>query len=155
MLLHKLLNYNNIYSLWVSKNSTKEAAIELTLRQLDALEEIVNDDESWEELLEISARGRNHDAWLALDWPDGFDELILCVPLCKLVSWECGKCTVGMRQENNSCAMDYSLFGFIGELVKNASRDELKQHIINTRKILKNESFCWNVHKCEIEILRI
>ncbi len=155
MLLHKLLNYSNIYSLWISKGSTKEAAVELTVGQLDALEEIVNDDESWEELLYISARGRNHDAWLALDWPDGFDELVLCVPLCKLVNWECSKCTVGMRQENNSCAMDYSLFGFIGELVKNASRDELKQHIINSRKILKNESFCWNIHKCEIEILRI
>lgn len=154
MLLNKLLNYNNIYSLWVSSGSTKEAAIELTIQQLDALEEIVSDDESWYELLNISARGRNYDAWLALDWPDGFDELILCVPLCKLVNWECSKCLVGERQENNSCAMDYSLFGYIGELVKNGMRDELKKHIVDAKKLLKSGNYSWNIHKCELELIK-
>ncbi len=150
-MLHKLLNYNNIYQLWVNKGSTGEAAIELTIQQLDALEEIVADDDSWDALIEISSRGRNYDAWLATDWPDGFDELLLCVPLCKLVNWECSKCTVGKRQENNSCAMDYSLFGYIGELVKNASRNELIEHINSVRKLLKNNNYIWNVHKCELE----
>jgi len=150
--LDKLLNYNNIYQQWLNNGSTKEAAIELTIQQLDGLEEIASNDESWYELLEISARGRNYDAWLAMDWPDGFDELLLCVPLCKLVSWECGKCTVGERQENNSCAHDYSLFGYIGELVKNGMRDELLEHIKGTRKFLKNEGFQWNIHKCEFEM---
>jgi len=150
--LDKLLNYNNIYQQWMNNGSTKEAAIELTIQQLDGLEEIASNDESWYELLEISARGRNYDAWLAMDWPDGFDELLLCVPLCKLVSWECGKCTVGERQENNSCAHDYSLFGYIGELVKNGMRDELLEHINGTRKFLKNKGFQWNIHKCEFEM---
>lgn len=136
----------------MNNGSTKEAAIELTIQQLDGLEEIASNDESWYELLEISARGRNYDAWLAMDWPDGFDELLLCVPLCKLVSWECGKCTVGERQENNSCAHDYSLFGYIGELVKNGMRDELLEHINGTRKFLKNKGFQWNIHKCEFEM---
>jgi len=122
---------------------------------LDGLENITNDDESWYMLLEISARGRNYDAWLATDWPDGFDELLLCVPLCKLVDWECGKCTVGLRQENNSCAHDYSLFGYIGELVKNGMREELLEHIKGTRKFLKNEGFIWNIHKCEFELNNI
>ena len=152
-MLNKLLNYNNIYQLWVNKGSTEEAAIELTIQQLDALEEIVSNEDSWEALLDISARGRNYDAWLATDWPDGFDELLLCVPLCKFVNWECSKCTVGRRQENNSCAMDYSVFGYIGELVKNAERNELLAHISNTRKMLKNGNYIWNVHKCELEVL--
>ena len=152
-MLNKLLNYNNIYQLWVNKGSTEEAAIELTIQQLDALEEIVSDEDSWEALLDISARGRNYDAWLATDWPDGFDELLICVPLCKFVNWECSKCTVGRRQDNNSCAMDYSLFGYIGELVKNAERTELLAHISNTRKMLKNGNYIWNVHKCELEVL--
>lgn len=153
--MDKLLNYNNIYQLWINKGSTPESAVELTIQQLDALEEIVNDDNSWFELLEISARGRNYDAWLAADWPDGFDELLLCVPLCKLVSWECEKCTVGKRQENNSCAMDYSLFGYIGELVKNGQRKDLKEHLVNTRKFLRNENYCWNVHTCEMELIKV
>lgn len=154
MLLNKLLNYSNIYSLWLSKGSTKEAAVQLTVQQLDALEEIAEDDDSWLELMRISSAGRNNDAWLALDWPDGFDELVLCVPLCKLVNWECSKCTVGKRQENNSCANDYSLFGFIGTLVINGAREELIQHIKNTRKILMNENYLWNIHKCEPELLK-
>ncbi len=152
-MLHKLLNYNNIYQLWINKGSTKDAAIELTIQQLDALEEIVIDDNSWYDLLDISARGRNYDAWLATDWPDGFDELLLCVPLCKFVNWECSICTVGKRQGNNSCAMDYSLFGYIGELVKNAGRKELIEHISKVRKLLKNESFAWNIHTCELETI--
>lgn len=150
-MLDKLLNYNNVYQLWLNKGGTFESAVELTLRQLDSLEAIANDRESWETLLEISARGRNTDAWLAADWPSGFDELLLCVPLCKLVDWDCPKCTVGSRQENNSCAMDYSLFGYIGELVKSADRNGLIEHIKDARKMLMNPGFQWNVHTCTLE----
>ena len=51
--------------------------------------------------------------------------------------------------------MDYSLFGYIGELVKNGLRKELLDHINNSRKFLKNEGFNWNVHKCELEVINI
>lgn len=151
-MLNRLLNYTQIYTLWLNRGSTYEAAIELTMQQVDAFEEIVNDDLSWQKLLEISARGRNHDAWLAVDWPSGFDELLLCVPLCKLVDWECSKCTIGMRQENNSCSHDYSLFGYVGELVTNGAREELKAHIASVKKMLRDEKFRWNLHKCELEV---
>jgi hypothetical protein len=153
-MLERLLNYTQIYNMWLNKGATEEAAIELTLQQVDVFEDIVNDDESWQYLLNISERGRNHDAWLASDWPSGFDELVLCVPLCKLVDWECAKCTIGSRQENNSCAHDYSTFGYIGELVKAGARDELKQHITSVKKMLRNRKFIWNVHKCELEVVR-
>jgi hypothetical protein len=148
------LNYNNIYQLWQNKGSTFDAAVELTLQQLDSLEAIASDDKSWDMLLEISARGRNTDAWLAADWPTGFDELLICVPLCKLVDWECAKCTIGSRQENYSCAMDYSVFGFIGELVKSGSRKELLDHINNVRKMLKNPGFEWNIHTCSLDLIK-
>jgi hypothetical protein len=150
-LLNKLLNYTQIYTLWLNKGSTAAAAAELTLQQTDALEEIISDDNSWQELLRISAQGRNQDAWLAADWPAGFDELLLCVPLCKLVDWDCAKCTIGRRQENSSCANDYSLFGFIGELVTNADREGLKEHIRAIQKMLRDERYSWNIHKCELE----
>ena len=154
-MLNKLLNYTQIYNLWLNDGATEKAAIDRTLQQIDAFEEIIDDDESWYELLEIVLRGRNEDAWLAADWPSGFDELLLCVPLCKLVDWECSKCTVGSRQENNSCAHDYSLFGYIGELVKNGARKELKEHIQSIRKMLNDNRYIWNVHKCEFELLKV
>jgi hypothetical protein len=152
-MFNRLLNYSQIYTLWLNKGATKEAAVELSMQQIDALEDIVNDNISWHKLLEISALGRNEDAWLAADWPSGFDELLLCVPLCKLVDWECAKCTIGKRQENNSCANDYSLFGYIGELVKNGLREELKEHLHSVKKMLKDDKFVWNMHRCEIEII--
>lgn len=154
-MINKLLNYTQVYNLWLNKGATEEAAIELTLQQLDALEEIVNDDESWFKLMEISVNGRSMDAWLAADWPAGFDELLLCVPLCKLVDWECAKCTIGRRQENNSCAHDYSAFGYIGELVKNRERKELKKHIYSVKKMLRDNRLTWNLHICELEVLRV
>ena len=152
--MNKLLNYTQVYHLWLNSNASLEAAVDLTLQQVDALEEIVNNDLYWQILLGISARGRNYDAWLAADWPSGFDELILCVPLCKMVDWECAKCTVGRRQENNSCAHDYSLFGYIGELVKNSDRNGLKLHLSNIRKMLRDERFMWNIHTCEMELIK-
>ncbi len=153
-MIDKLLNYTQIYHLWLNRGRTREAAIDLTLQQVDAFEEIVNDDESWYKLKQISANGRIHDAWLASDWPSGFDELLLCVPLCKLVDWECAKCTIGSRQENNSCAHDYSLFGYIGELVVIGDRRGLTDHIKSIRKMLRDDRFHWNIHKFELEAVK-
>ena len=151
-MIEKLQNYNSIYSEWKALGRTAEAARLLTLNQVDAFEQIINDDESWQKLLEIVAAGRNEDAWLASDWPAGFDELLLCVPLCKLVDWECSKCIVGKRQNNTSCAHDDSLFGWAGELVIKKEREALKKHIENIKKILEPESlYKWNMEKHELE----
>ena len=151
----KLQNYSQIYNLWLNDGATEKAAVDRTLQQLDGFEEIIDNDESWYELLEITARGRSEDAWLAADWPAGFDELLLCVPLCKLVDWQCAKCTVGSRQENNSCAHDYSVFGYIGTMLMNADRKGIKEHIAKVRKLLKDNRYIWNVHKCELELLNV
>lgn len=122
-----------------------ESARLLTLKQVEAFEEIVADDEGWKFLLASFNSGRDTDAWLATDWPAGFDELLLCVPLCKLVDFECSKCTVGKRQENNSCAHDDSLFGYVAEILKRQDRDELMKHIGFIKQLLSNEKYSWNM----------
>src|SRR5437667_12650402 len=118
MKINSLLNYPAIYKEWLNSDKTPESAGLLTLKQVEAFQKIVLDNDSWDFLLSVSSKGRNIDVWLALDWPEGFDELILCVPLCKLVDYECSKCIIGKKQNNNSCAHDFSVFGWIGELVK-------------------------------------
>ncbi len=140
-----LFSYNKIINEWNQSRMDSGSAKFLTLKQVEAFERIVIDDEGWEKLLEIFNKGRETDAWLALDWPYGFDELVLCVPLCKLVSFECSKCTVGKRQENNSCANDFSLFGFVSELLKESDRAGLLDHIESIKKILLLDNFRWNV----------
>ncbi|MBK6538784.1 MAG: hypothetical protein IPG09_13760 [Ignavibacteria bacterium] len=146
-----LLPYNEILSKWNNSIQSETAARLLTLEQTEALESIIADDEGWEYMLSVFNNGRETDAWLALDWPDGFDELLLCVPLCSLVKFECSRCFVGMRQDNNSCANDFSLFGYIAELIKAADREGLMNHIASIKKILLSEGYIWNIEKRIIE----
>ncbi len=147
----KFLSYKKISNEWERSVMNSETAKILTLGQVEAFEKIVSDDEAWKLLLSVFNRGRDVDAWLASDWPDGFDELLLCVPLCKLVQFECSRCTVGRRQENNSCAYDYSLFGYIAELLKIPDRAELTDHLKIIKKILLSEEYKWNISMKKLE----
>lgn len=147
----EILSFNEINTEWKKSNKDPDAAKYLTLSQVERFESIVKDDESWVKLLEIFNNGRDIDAWLAMDWPDGFDELVLCVPLCKLVDFECGRCKVGISQQNNSCANDFSVFGYIAELLKVPDRDGLIIHIDAIKKILLLDNFKWNISDKKIE----
>lgn len=149
--MKELLSYNEIYIEWEKSKNDIDAAKFLTLRQVEKFENIVKDEESWINLLEIFNKGREIDAWLAMDWPDGFDELVLCIPLCKLVDFECSRCIVGMKQENNSCANDFSLFGYVAELLKVNDRAGIINHIDTIKKILLLNDFKWNISKMKIE----
>jgi len=146
-----LLPYNEILSKWNNSIQSELSARLLTLEQTEALESLIADDEGWEYMLSVFNNGRETDAWLALDWPDGFDELLLCLPLCSLVKFECSRCFVGMRQDNNSCANDFSLFGYIAELIKAADRVGIMNHIASIKKILLSEEYIWNIEKRIIE----
>lgn len=146
-LIDNLLSYSQINEEWINSNQSEDSAKFLTFKQVENFENIVKDDDGWKELIEIFNNGRDIDAWLAMDWPDGFDELLLCVPLCKFVNFECSKCTVGKRQDNNSCAHDNSLFGYVAELLKESDRRGLLDHLDSIKKIILIEDFKWNIEK--------
>lgn len=150
MILNSLLSHDQIYSKWLELGGGFENALALTKEQVSGIEKIVNDDDGWKNLLEIAARGRTQDAWLATDWPSGFDELILCLPLCKLVDWECAKCTIGSRQQNFSCAHDNSLFGLVGVFVETANRDGLKEHLKKIETMLANKDYVWDINNLSL-----
>lgn len=146
-LIDNLLSYSQINEEWINSNQSEDSAKFLTYKQVENFENIVKDDDGWKELIEIFNNGRDIDAWLAMDWPDGFDELLLCVPLCKFINFECSKCTVGKRQDNNSCAHDNSLFGYVAELLKESDRRGLLDHLDSIKKIILIEDFKWNIEK--------
>lgn len=147
----ELKSFTEISIEWEKSGMDLIAAKLLTLNQVEKFEEIIEDDECWEKLLEIFNSGRETDAWLAMDWPEGFDELIMCLPMCRLVDFECSKCTIGKRQGNSSCANDYSLFGYIAELLKAADRKGLSDHIGSIKKVLLLDNFKWNISERKIE----
>ena len=142
--------FNEIINAWKNMGSSHEAAKELTLEQVEAFESIVNDDESWEKMLEVFRRGRANDSWLASNWPAGFDELVLCAPLCKLVDWECALCHVGKRQNNFSCGNEDSLFGYIAVLISLDNKDLLKVHLQKIKQILQNNNVFWDMKRHEL-----
>ncbi len=141
----ELFSFAEINSEWERSKKDNNAAILLTLKQVEKFEKIVSDDDSWKKLIEIFNRGRETDAWLALDWPNGFDELILCLPMCKLVNYECNKCSIGISQENNSCANDFSLFGYVAELLKASDRDGIQKQIFAIKIILLLRNYEWSI----------
>jgi hypothetical protein len=152
-ILHHVLSYEDIYEKWLREGKDNHTALRLTREQVEAFEAIVKDDAAWGKLLGIAAKGRIHDAWLAADWPSGFDELILCTPLCKLVEWECAQCTIGSRQKNSSCANDDSVFGLIGVLVSNADRKGLLGHLEKVKKMLNDDSVQWDTENKQLKYL--
>lgn len=149
----ELKGFDEIIKTWHAKGKNRESAKLTTIEQVDAFVEIITDDIKWRELLEVFRSGRLHDAWLAVDWPKGFDELVLCAPMCKLVEWECARCHVGIRQDNFSCANDDSLFGYIAVLLAIEKRDLLLHHLIKIKLVLENENIYWDMNKHDIVIV--
>jgi len=124
-----LLAFEPLIAAWRQDGATPRAALRWTGSQVSAFATLVADDEDWERLLAIFERGRAADSWLATDWPSGFDELLLCAPLCQLVQFECARCTIGSRQAALSCAHPGTVFGRIGELLRQHDRLGLLRHL--------------------------
>lgn len=150
--LTELRGFKQIIEEWQNAGGTGESARKLTIEQVDRFVKIVKDDKLWLKLLEAFKQGRAHDSWLAEDWPRGFDELVICAPLCKYVEWECAKCYVGTRQKNYSCANDDSLFGYIGALLSLENRELLIRHLQNVENLLTNDELYWDIDNHEIYI---
>lgn len=110
------------------------AALEGARQQLDGLRRELDDDERWDRLVLIARQ--IGDPWNADDWPLGFDALLCAITLCTHVSFECARCPVGRRQGGGSCAHPSSAFGRIGDLVRRADRDGLREHITALQHLL-------------------
>ena len=148
--LKLLLSYAEILAEWHERGATTEAARILALKQVDAFEQIIDDDFCWK----IVESSRHEDSWLTFDWPDGFDELLLCVPLCHLVDYECNRCTIGSRQQDYSCANPNTVFGRIGVLLKQRDRESLKEHLKWVKEMLQpGKQLEWNLetHRTELK----
>ncbi|MEW6731472.1 MAG: hypothetical protein AB1489_09070 [Acidobacteriota bacterium] len=146
--LELLLPYREIMAQWQERGATAEAARSLAIQQVDAFEQIIEDDLCWK----IVESGRHEDSWLIFDWPDGFDELLLCVTLCRLVDYECNRCMIGMRQQDYTCSNPNTVFGRIGVLLKQKDREALKQHLKSVKGMLQPGSqLRWNLQTYKTE----
>jgi hypothetical protein len=131
-----ILAFEPLIAAWRRDGAGPAAALQWTASQVAAFARLVADDAGWERLLAIFERGRAADSWLATDWPSGFDELLLCAPLCQLVQFECARCTIGERQGSLSCAHPGTVFGRIGELLRQRDRLLLLRHLESAAAML-------------------
>lgn len=150
-ILNSLKSFEEIVAEWKLNGASPELARLLTLRQVIAFENIVSDDVCRAFLLEKFNNGRATDSWLATDWQNGFDELILCVPLCKLVDWQCEECMIGKRQQNHSCEDENSVFGLTAELLKANDKEKLLIHTGWMKKMLEDSNTKWNLKTHSID----
>lgn len=89
---------------------------------------LVDDDAGWERVTRLLVR-TGGDSWLAHDWPEGFEPMMLCAPLCRLVDYACTHCRVGRQQEGRSCVNPASAFGRVGVLLANGDRAGLSAYL--------------------------
>jgi len=129
-----------VLAAWRAAGATPAAALHWTGEQVRALRELVQDPASWQRLLHVHAGGRAQDSWLATDWPTGFDELLVCAPLCALVNFECARCTIGARQQAMSCAHPTTVFGRIGAILEGGDREALLRHLDEVESMLDPEA---------------
>lgn len=114
--------------------ANRAAAIAGTRRQVAGLRYEIADDARWARLVTMARQ--IGDPWNADDWPLGFDGLVVAVPLCTDVSFECARCPVGQRQDGRSCAHPKSAFGRIGDLVRRDDRDGLRAQLDSIEALL-------------------
>lgn len=130
------LAHDEVLAAWRAAGATQASALHWTREQVRALRGLAQDPKSWQRLLNIHANGRAQDSWLATDWPSGFDELLVCAPLCALVRFECARCTIGARQQAMTCAHPATVFGRIGAILERGDRDALLRHLDEVEAML-------------------
>jgi hypothetical protein len=123
-----LLPAQTIVDRWRALGSSPEAAARLSLDQVRGLRALVDDDAGWRRLTRLLVRSRG-DSWLAHDWPEGFEPMMLCAALCRVVDYECARCRIGQEQEGRSCVNPASAFGRVGVFLADGDRAGLSGYL--------------------------
>lgn len=105
---------------WRERGGSKPAALEVLREQTQRLRATIEDDARWDRFVEVSRR--TIDPWFVTDWPETFDPLVLVVPLCHAMDWQCASCPVGVQQHGQTCANPQTPVSRLGESVAAGER---------------------------------
>lgn len=87
---------------WSERGGTLAAALAVASEQIESLGVKISTEREWTRLVSISRR--TIDPWFATDWPETFDALMLVLPVCRTLDWQCAKCPIGRQQDDRACA---------------------------------------------------
>lgn len=143
-----LLSHDVVLAAWEADGADAAAALVWTRWQVETFRKLAATESGWEKITAAWAAGRGFDSWLATDWPSGFDELLLCAPLCRLVRFECARCTIGARQAGLSCAHPGTVFGRTAGYLAAGDRCGLLEHLDSVLRMLDPALACrWDLER--------
>ena len=87
---------------WGERGGTLEAALAVASQQVESLSAAISTEREWTRLVAVARR--TADPWFATDWPETFDSLMLVLPVCRTLDWQCAKCPIGRQQDDRACA---------------------------------------------------
>lgn len=121
---------------WKDLGGSLQAALEVAGEQAHALEVRLADDGGWQRLVAVARR--TADPWFATDWPDTFDPLMLVLPVCKTLDWECARCPIGRQQETRACAHPEVPITRLGSAVSGGDRARAQTEVSVLRSMLRH-----------------
>ncbi|MGH1346060.1 MAG: hypothetical protein ACRBN8_31135 [Nannocystales bacterium] len=98
----ELRSANAAVEAWTERGGTLEVALSVASEQVESLDKTLGSHREWTRLVSIAQR--TIDPWFATDWPETFDALMLVLPLCRTLDWQCAKCPIGRQQDDRACA---------------------------------------------------
>lgn len=119
---------------WTERGGTIEAALEVASQQVESLGATVSSQREWTRLVSIARR--TIDPWFATDWPETFDALMLVLPLCRTLDWECAKCPIGRQQDDRACAHPEVPVTRLGAAVSNGEQHRAQTELSVLRSML-------------------
>ncbi len=121
---------------WSEQGGTLEAALLVASQQVESLDATLSSQREWTRLMSIARR--TIDPWFATDWPETFDALMLVLPLCRSLDWQCAQCPIGRQQEDRACAHPEVPVTRLGTAISRGEHHRAQSELAVLRSMLRH-----------------
>lgn len=121
---------------WRGGDASTSSALAIVEDQSRKLRSSLGDSTKWNKLVQISRR--TIDPWFVTDWPETFDPLVLVVPLCHAVDWQCATCPIGRQQHGQTCANPESPVSRLGASIVADERERAQSDALVFTSMLEH-----------------
>lgn len=132
----KLRSADAAVAAWSERGGTLEDALIVASQQVESLEATLSSERQWTRLVSIARR--TIDPWFATDWPETFDALMLVLPLCRTLDWQCAQCPIGRQQDNRACAHPEVPVTRLGTAISRGEQGRAQTELTVLRSMLRH-----------------
>jgi len=132
----KLRSAHAAVEAWTECGGTLEDALTVASQQVESLNAMLSSEREWARLVSIARR--TIDPWFATDWPETFDALMLVLPLCRTLDWQCAKCPIGRQQDERACAHPEVPVTRLGTAISRGEQHRAQAELAVLRSMLRH-----------------